>query len=181
MSRGGDDSYEEDFNNQGELWWANYHRALKGKRGRKALAELREALLALPERRLINGALSTVRIVDRAAQSSNKWLIEDAKQKVESEGVGVCAIGAYVWHKRVKAGMDPDQAFDSLPIILDSDGLYDTANLGREEGLTRTLAWGLADRNDESYYSMTPEARYEAFLAWINAELGDAEATAICR
>jgi hypothetical protein len=50
MSRFYDDGYDEDFPNQAALWQANAQRALTGKRGRKALAELRDALLALPGR-----------------------------------------------------------------------------------------------------------------------------------
>jgi hypothetical protein len=41
-------------------WQNNARRTLKSARGRKALAEIREALLALPEKRLIEGALCTV-------------------------------------------------------------------------------------------------------------------------
>lgn len=177
MSRGGCDDYDEDFPNQGALWWANYHRALKGKRGRKALAELREALLALPQKRLVNGALSTVGIVERAEADTERrsdWLVEDARTKVEAEGPGVCAIGAYVWHQKIKAGIDPDAAFDELPILLDSGGwgLHDTADIAARAGLAYTLAYGLADRNDEIYHSMTPEERYEAFMRWLDEELG---------
>lgn len=40
-------------------WERNARAALKSKRGRKALAALREALLALPEKRLVSGALCT--------------------------------------------------------------------------------------------------------------------------
>jgi hypothetical protein len=48
-------------------WERNARVALKGKRGRKALAELREALMALPERRLIEGAVCTVGAAGRKA------------------------------------------------------------------------------------------------------------------
>lgn len=41
-------------------WERNARAALKGKRGRASLALIREALLALPEPRLIEGALCTV-------------------------------------------------------------------------------------------------------------------------
>lgn len=63
MSRYSDyDDYEGDPEQilaQGR-WERNARAVLKSGRGRKALAELREALLALPEPRLIDGALCTV-------------------------------------------------------------------------------------------------------------------------
>lgn len=175
MSRGGYDG-DEDFPGQGELWWANYARALKGKRGRKALAELREALLALPEKRLISGALSTVHLPQRLAaegKDCTPWFLDEMTERVAREGEGVCAIGAYVWHQKVKAGMDPDEAFRSLPIVVDSEGgdLSMTAGVAKDAGMAFTLAYGLADRNDETYYSMTPETRYEAFMEWLDKEL----------
>jgi hypothetical protein len=49
--------------------------------------------------------------------------------------------------------------------------LSQTAGLGQQAGLTYTLAWELAYRNDETYERMTPEERYTAFLAWIDREL----------
>lgn len=57
--REGDDDYEYAVLDQGR-WQRNARAALKSRRGRRALAEIREALLALPEKRLIEGALCTV-------------------------------------------------------------------------------------------------------------------------
>ena len=102
MSRFYDD-YEEYFPNQGELWHANVQRALKGKRGRKALAELREALLALPDKRLIAGALCTVGGVEKRVEPRSDprgWYRQDFEAKLDREGEGVCAIGAYLWLKK---------------------------------------------------------------------------------
>lgn len=45
-------------------WQRNARAVLRSKRGRKALAEIREALLALPDKRLISGAMCTVGEVD---------------------------------------------------------------------------------------------------------------------
>lgn len=181
MSRFGDDyDYEEQFQNQGELWAANAKRALKGKRGRKALAELREALLALPERRLISGALCTVGGMDRPGlpepreRFGHDFYREELAEKLKTEGEGVCAIGAFLWFKKVKAGADPQAAFDELPVLLDIDGGdYETAEAGKAAGLTYTLAWQLAYRNDQTFDAMTPEERYDAFIAWIDEQLGE--------
>jgi hypothetical protein len=171
MSRYGDDADYEYDEKRARLWEANYERALKGKRGRKALADLREALMALPERKLIDGALCTVN-PDRRRPASRLWQIE-FDELIEYHGRGVCAIGALLWHRKVKAGMDPAEAFDSLPTLPDYDSdLGDTAQLAvREAGLVYPLAWMLAYRNDEMYDGQTPEERFEAFLAWIDQEL----------
>ncbi len=181
-------------------WEHNARAALKGKRGRKALAELREALLALPQKRLIEGAICTVGAERRRghwiAEATRTWeamkpewrgsapWTEEADnlgELVERDGEGVCAMGAIVWYRKVKEGADPAEAFASLPDLVDegSDGLDETARLAKQEaGLTYTLAWELAYRNDETYAGMTPEERYTAFLAWIDRELAEPAAVA---
>lgn len=180
MSRFDDYDYEEYFPNQGELWHANVKRALAGERGKKALAELREALLALPEKRLIAGALCTVGGVEKRAADRGKWYQQDFEHKLGSEGEGVCAIGAYLWFKKVNAGADPQSAFDDLPTYLDADGDsdYQTALAGKAAGLTFTLASTLAYRNDQAFDDMTPEQRYEAFMKWLDEQLAEEPAHA---
>lgn len=174
MSRYGDDGdYDYDPVAQ-RLWDANYERALKGKRGRKALADLREALLALPEPKLIEGALCTMNPEKRRGTFSEGLARREFDDELEvNDGAGVCAIGALVWHRRVKAGMDPLEAFDTLPTQLASSyDLGDTAQLAvRNVDIAYPLAWMLAWRNDETWQHKTPEERYAAFLAWIDAEL----------
>lgn len=171
MSRSGDDDFEESFPGEAALWEANFHRALKGKRGRQALRDLREALLALPEPKLIEGALCTVNPEKRAGSDGRR------AAELAEYGEGVCAIGALLWHRRVKAGMDPAEAFDSLPTLADDNyGLDDTAQLAvSDAGLVHSLASAIAYKNDETYGAKTPEGRHAAFLAWIDAELGDRE------
>lgn len=177
MSRyGGDNDDGEDFPGQFALWQANYERALKGRRGRKALGDLREALLALPEKKLIEGALCTVNPAARlGAVAEGSWRYADLAEALDDKGEGVCAIGALLWHRKVKAGMDPAEAFDSLPTLEDANhGLDDTACLAvNDAGIVYSLAWALACKNDETYRRMTPEERYTAFLAWIGAEIDD--------
>lgn len=179
MSRFDDYDYDEQFPNQGDLWHANVQRALAGKRGRKALAEMREALLALPEKRLIAGALCTVGGVEQRAISGDYrgYYRQDLELKVEQEGEGVCAIGAYLWFKKVKAGADPQVAFNELPTLLDSEGAgdWETAQAGKAAGLTFTLAWALASHNDSILDGLTPEQRYGAFMKWLDEQLTDAE------
>lgn len=189
MSRGGSDDYEEDWPNQGAFWWANAQRALKGKRGKKALAELREALLMLPERRLIEGAISTVALKEEAAAMPNErpvfgsdktypnWAKQEAERKCATEGMGVCAVGAYMLRKRVlELGESPEEAMRNLPSSSDVLGfdIHETVLQGESAGLTSYVAFLLADRNDETYRKMTPEERFDAFLAWIDKELAAA-------
>jgi hypothetical protein len=78
-------SEDEDYAGQFFLWQANCERSLKGKAGQRELRELREALLALPEKRLIGHLL------------------------YDDDG-GVCAIGAYGKYKGVDlTKFDPEE------------------------------------------------------------------------
>jgi hypothetical protein len=182
MSRSGGSDYDEAWPNQGAFWWANAQRALTGKRGRKVLAELREALLMLPERRLVSGAVSTASLAARADEMPDTWpttsfenyVKHEMAGKCVEEGIGVCAVGAYLLRKRVlELGETPDEAMKALPSASDIEGygIQETADLGARAGMTRGLAWLLADQNDETYGACTPEERYEKFLAWIDQEL----------
>lgn len=142
------DGDDEEFPGQFDLYQANLRRALKGKRGQKFLRELREALMALPEPKLIEGAMCTVGAADRraalvsAAEAEyaesvayanerrapgqplcyeprpDLSAVEDFDRHVRRDGEGVCAGGAYIWYQRVKGGTDPGEAFASLPLLL---------------------------------------------------------------
>jgi hypothetical protein len=202
-----------DYDDDSEDWALNIGRwehnsrvALKGKRGRQALRDLREALLALPEHRLIESAMCTVGGLDArvpplaeadlqalcatpATADNSTWYREMMRRGrleeraelatlIEQQGEGVCAVAAYVWHKKVKNGMDPAEAFAALPTMAGSDPdvgdpLGETAHIGEEAGLTLTLAWNLAYRNDETYRRMTPEERWVRFMDWIDTELAE--------
>lgn len=182
--------------NGGDLWSKRAQLALEGRRGRKALSDLRDALLALPEKKLIEGALCTVGGAERELPEIEKRYAVEAWLKrahpemerrdlyiaedlaairgiVERQGEGVCAMGAYVWWQKVKGGMDPDEAFAALPTLagVDGDADTETADIGKAHGLTWTLAWEIAERNDETWRGMDPEARYVAFLEWIERQL----------
>jgi|SRR5579859_77974 len=202
-------------------WAHNARQVLRSKRGRKALAEIREALLALPERRLISGAMCTVGTVDvrlpeitdadveRDADESREYIrssgwtprdldgyLEERARNLRYErqaerealagkqaeqGCGVCVNGALLWYRKVRDGMDPDEAFASLPILIDGedggDPLAETAGLAEKEaGIAYTLAWQLAYRNDETYELKTPEERWTAFMEWIDGLLAESAA-----
>jgi hypothetical protein len=177
--------YDEPFPNAGALYAANAERALKGKRGRRVLAELREALLALPEKRLISSALCTVGAGRRLQREIDEWgylpawrlkMTRDQFRELLAENngeEGVCAVGALLWHRKVvKDGLSPEEAFDALPTLnTDEGGLEATAEVAKEAGIVYSLAWQLAYRNDEMFDGMSPEERYDAFLAWLDQEL----------
>lgn len=202
MSRFSDDYEDPGYANAGELWWANVERAIQGKRGQKALRELFGALETMPEKRLVEGHLV-------------------------KEG-DVCAVGAYVVHRRVTAGTSREQVLHELAMEharcqcwhgmnshgedgrgpcgvcahsvaeaersaaagspyrwtpktcdafrwsedFDSDeDAWETADIGRQAGMTTALAWRLALLNDEDLAERTPEERYTAVVAWIRSRL----------
>ena len=175
MSRYYDDyDGDESFPNASAFWRTNADRAMKGKRGRKALAELREALLALPEKRLIARALCTVNPDARKDPEPDlhDWRNREIDEIVAEQGQGACAVGVYAWWQKVKAGADPTEAFEQLPTLEDTNhDIWETEEVGKQAGLTRYVAWELAYRNDETFGHLTPEARYEATLAWIDEQL----------
>jgi hypothetical protein len=176
VSRVGEyDDWDENFNNEAAFWRANAERALKGKRGRKALADLREALLALPEKRLIANAFSTVgKPVEPEDPTLRKWYLDDHRHLIEDQGEGVCTVAAFVWHQRVKAGADPQQALVDLPLYPDyeGEGSWHTEKEGVQAGLSQYVAWTLMQRNDDHLDHLTPEDRWVAVMAWIDQQLG---------
>ncbi len=85
-------SDEADYPGQFDLWQANCERSMRGRKGQAELKELRVALLALPEKRLIHELLQ------------------------DEEG-GVCAIGAYAKHRGVDlTNFDVDSNTDDAGI-----------------------------------------------------------------
>lgn len=187
MSRFDEWNGDEDFNNEGYFWDKRAQLALEGRRGRKALEELRDALIALPEKRLIANALCTMGLqaeaeampaqITRSGWDGQPYTSEnyERSEKLEilaSQGEGVCAIGAFVWWQKVKGGMDPAEAFAALPHLIEGDAAgYETADIGKAHGLTYTLAYQLAYMNDEEWSYLTPEARFVRFLEFIDAQL----------
>lgn len=120
-------SDEEDWPGQFELWQANCRRSLHGKHGQEELRALRDALLALPEKRLIYGLLD------------------------DEEG-GVCAIGAYARHKGVDLSrFDPEDESDEVGIAAGMPSLVawkvvemndvEFSHLTPEQRYEKMLAW----------------------------------------
>lgn len=186
MSRYNDDGGGAEYPNAGALWQQSIKLALQGKRGLQALTDLRDALLALPEKKLIDRALCTVGVeVPEQLPERIKWspdvdydlyrkMLESIEKAelVAEVGRGVCAVGAYVWWKRVRAGEDPQHVFESMPILSDEESnLWETVEVGRDAGLGVALAWEFAYRNDEVYGGLDPEERYEKYLVWVEHKI----------
>lgn len=181
------------YNNGPELFYRRAVSAIYGRKGRKALAQLREALMALPKHELIEGAvcrrlpaedLNGDPIVYEAFVEPGQLGIDGSEVTEPQQSVamppqvvGVCAIGAWLWWSKVKEGTDPVKAFDELPEIdsdswdIAGDEMFETAWAGQRAGLTYTLAWELASGNDETFEGMEPAARWQAFVDWIDKVL----------
>jgi hypothetical protein len=144
-------SEDEDFPGQFELWQANCRRSIKGKDGQKVLRELEQALLALPEKRLI----------------------ADELQNAEGE---VCAIGALAKYRGInKTESDPEEMEDvgvelGMPRLVawkvvcvndvEIDGHYVEAYGPDRYG-----------RNLSVFVPVTPEERYATMLNWVQRQI----------
>lgn len=135
-----------------DLWLHNIRAAIKGKRGQAILRDLREALLSLPEKRLIEGA-----ICNAPSEAAARPVAE------------FCAVGALAFYRGVKSGKAPADVIESLPQGEQDD--WTTIRLGRSLGMSDTLAWDLAYKNDETFADLTPEQRYEKYLAWVESQI----------
>lgn len=181
-----------DFQNAMELFEQRARTAIYSKRGRAALAELREALMALPKHELIEGAMCRRPKIDEDdAEEETEQVLGPVAGQVSFDGAvveqpdpaqqyGVCGVGAYIWWKKVKAGMDPVQAFNELPeldteneYMVQGDEMFETAWAGKRAGLSYTLAWELASGNDETFGTLTPEKRWQAMVDWIDKVLAE--------
>lgn len=154
---------EEDRPGQFALWNANCRRSLRGKAGQRELRELEAALLALPEKRLIGGAL-------------------------EDEHGGVCAIAAYAKHKGVDLSqIDPEDQSDEVGVVAGMPRLVAWKVVALNDILCDTVcevAHGPLNRWEATYKGgiplireMTPEERYEKVLAWVRGQLRPSTST----
>lgn len=143
---GYNDGYDDYWMLSAGRWEHNVRTALGGKRGQAALAELESALLALPQKVLVAGALC--------------------------KGLNVCAVGALGVHRMQQRGVSYAGAIGKLRHYEDDyHAASHTAQYGTALGLTYTLAWTIAEANDEDFKHMTPEQRYDAMLGWVRKQL----------
>jgi hypothetical protein len=153
MSRIGDcDDYYEEYPNQQYLQQQAAVNAIRGKRGQKLLRELEQALLALPEKRLIAGSFC--------------------------DGKEVCAGGALALYREVLKGRRREEVLAELASRRPSyeDGyegiLFVRDQIGCVESLAAAIVWendGYGDylRAD----CRTPEGRYNHVLEWVRRHL----------
>lgn len=146
-----DDYCDEEFPNQHALWERAQKLALSGKRGRQVLRELEEALLAMPEKRLISGYLC--------------------------RGGAVCALGALAVKRKVDLGLARPDALGRVEadmagrmasegLDLEDETAHNTIDYARHElGMRPALASAIAFQNDESAYRVSPEERHALVLA----------------
>jgi hypothetical protein len=76
----------------------------------------------------------------------------------------VCAVGAYLKFK----GVDISQ-YDGYGCISGEEA----AALGASAGMQRTVAWTIANLNDEHCEQSTPEERYEYILNWVRKKISE--------
>lgn len=137
----------EDFPGQWQLWEAALTRSVNGRRGQAALRDLRDALISLPDKRLI-------------------------KRRLADEQGCVCTLGALALKRRVDAGESRQVVLQSLAsLIQGDDDEWDagekTLRVGEQIGLSMTMTIELASSNDDVVYrlgSETPEQRYNRVL-----------------
>lgn len=135
-----------------EFWQQAVKNAIRGKRGQAILRELRNALLALPNSRLIEGSV-----------------VKDGE---------VCAIGALAAYRLTVGPVTHDGSQLTSLVELEeqfAEWLNDevgTVELGQSMGLTRALAWAISYENDEgTWKDETPEERFRRVLDWVEREL----------
>lgn len=138
-------SDEEETPGQFELWQANCRRSLAGRAGQRSLRELEAALVALPSKRLIAGAL-------------------------DDEDGDVCAIGALVKAKGITPEADPDYEMEDVgvecgmprlvawKVVEMNDVEFDTT-----QDVSQLPKWRRR--------ALTPEERYEKVLAWVRRQV----------
>lgn len=135
-------------------WWlyeANTQRTFSGRAGQAKLREIREALLALPEKRLIS-------------------------RRLADESGGVCAVGALALKRGTDAGEDRAVVVERLARKITEETVEwdswevdrQTLGVANELGVRQTMAIELAYINDVDPWE-TPVQRYERILAWVES------------
>lgn len=137
-------SDEEDYPGQHGLWQANAMRSIKGKKGQVALRELEQALLALPEKRLI------------------------ARELENADGEG-CAIGALAKYRNYTPKADPDWEMELVGMELGMPHMV----AWKVVALNDMDLDKYYDRKLDRCVPYTPEERYERVLAQVRKWLED--------
>ena len=143
MSRSG---YSEDCETI-QLYRANVERSIQGKRGQALLRELKDALLALPEKKLCSEFFANTQTGE------------------------VCALGAVALHRKIKSGMSVVEAIKEI------DAKYpegeDARSAAKEFNIAECLAAEITFVNDEMWNYKDDESRYDGVLKWVLDNLKD--------
>ena len=131
-----------------EFWAQAVANATKGKRGQAFLRELRKALLAMPDKRLIAGDMIT-------------------------PTGEVCALGQFAVYKGKAAELRQSFIFQNEgEEYTEEEDLSESANwVAYRFNVPTCLAFDVAYANDEEFHYDTPEARWRLMLQWIDARL----------
>lgn len=141
MSRSG---YSDDCDNLG-LWRQTVRRAIEGKRGQKLLRELEAALIALPNKRLVDYAVA-----------------------IPEQGE-VCALGAVALKRRLDKGMDRTAALEEIAEQFPEG--CEASELCDEFDIAEAMAREITYINDERERHETPEQRYDSVLGWVRSKI----------
>ncbi len=177
MSRFGwmENDLDDDWALQHGRWIARTNKVLNGKPGRAALRELEAVLLAMPHKRLVEGAL---------CETGGSVALKETGLGVFGRECGMCVVGAWVYRRWVDEGMTPRHAWKKLKSIGQdqwtasdddddgSDAFERTLDVGVAElGITRTLAQIVSYENDEGVFRRSPEDRYKYVLSFVRRAL----------
>lgn len=194
---------DEDFNNQSYFWEHNAELSLSGRKGVRVLRDLRDALLALPRKRLIANALASdgdvctvgaLVVAKRVAAGADREAVL-AEYNAEAQPVGCL----YCFHKPhpgvdcpecARLGAAAQQRNPELTVpswmsckARNYEPDYDDSEQGdvtrelaqKYGGANHYVAWSLVELNDEQFKDATPEERYTRVLAWVEQKIEKAE------
>lgn len=156
------DDYDDDPW-RSRLFWVDVQRALKTKPGLRALTELRDALLDLPEKRLALGQACVVPFGEDDEPDLSKPTF--------------CAMGLWLYRKRVAAGEDKTKVIEDLssPVFSSEDYGPETveviSHVAKQLGMAKSLSNHIQWINDGDE-DLSEEARYEYVLKWVNDQIG---------
>lgn len=179
-------------------WEANVERSIKGRKGQQALRDLRDALLAMPEKRLIRDEFATpdgevcaigAAVAYKRAQAKGIPITEAAKELAQEDPDSWDGYtknpetGRYekqvesIRYDRATNSMVPTGEWFTEERYHDDDPADYTATRGSNEaGFSYTLAWDIGWQNDETWSHLTPEQRWRRCLKWVESRLDKATA-----
>ena len=162
---------DEESTRRWSLQRANTARQIKSKRGQAFLRELLAAMEALPEKRLIEGAiakdgcvcaLGSLALQRRVAAGEERQavLAELATHKVDPNKDDFN--GVYIWDWAIRSLEAPGLIAWEIPAENDDDGERYVGHVADPERPGKMVA---------KYEEITPEERYRRIVAWVKAQI----------